>query len=83
MDHIGALPYFTEVCGYKGPIYMTVIFSFVLGILIETNEVIIRVQTLCKTRKEFTGYVVLFKVNEPGVFFRTMLMRGMLLRRYL
>lgn len=25
LDHIGALPYFTEVCGYNGPIYMTVI----------------------------------------------------------
>lgn len=24
LDHIGALPYFTEVCGYDGPIYMTV-----------------------------------------------------------
>ncbi|KAL4569465.1 hypothetical protein LXL04_025103, partial [Taraxacum kok-saghyz] len=23
LDHIGALPYFTEVCGYTGPIYMT------------------------------------------------------------
>ncbi|KAI7983067.1 Cleavage and polyadenylation specificity factor subunit 3-II [Camellia lanceoleosa] len=23
MDHIGALPYFTEVCGYDGPVYMT------------------------------------------------------------
>ncbi|KAM5566894.1 cleavage and polyadenylation specificity factor subunit 3-II [Rosa sericea] len=23
LDHIGALPYFTEVCGYSGPIYMT------------------------------------------------------------
>ncbi|KAF9589467.1 hypothetical protein IFM89_024229 [Coptis chinensis] len=23
LDHIGALPYFTEVCGYDGPIYMT------------------------------------------------------------
>ncbi|KAI3502528.1 hypothetical protein L1887_30649 [Cichorium endivia] len=23
LDHIGALPYFTEVCGYNGPIYMT------------------------------------------------------------
>ncbi|GAB2279942.1 Cleavage and polyadenylation specificity factor subunit 3-II [Dionaea muscipula] len=23
LDHIGALPYFTEVCGYAGPIYMT------------------------------------------------------------
>ncbi|KAH9794516.1 cleavage and polyadenylation specificity factor subunit 3-II [Citrus sinensis] len=23
LDHIGALPYFTEICGYNGPIYMT------------------------------------------------------------
>ncbi|WCJ33621.1 Cleavage and polyadenylation specificity factor subunit 3-II [Euphorbia peplus] len=23
LDHVGALPYFTEVCGYKGPVYMT------------------------------------------------------------
>ncbi|XP_055962004.1 cleavage and polyadenylation specificity factor subunit 3-II [Mercurialis annua] len=23
LDHIGALPYFTEVCGYRGPVYMT------------------------------------------------------------
>jgi integrator complex subunit 11 len=23
LDHIGALPYFTEICGYEGPIYMT------------------------------------------------------------
>ncbi|KAF7827581.1 cleavage and polyadenylation specificity factor subunit 3-II [Senna tora] len=23
LDHVGALPYFTEVCGYNGPIYMT------------------------------------------------------------
>ncbi|MCO5568514.1 hypothetical protein L7F22_022213 [Adiantum nelumboides] len=23
LDHIGALPYFTEVCGYEGPIFMT------------------------------------------------------------
>jgi integrator complex subunit 11 len=23
LDHIGALPYFTEVCGYHGPVYMT------------------------------------------------------------
>ncbi|KAF5931189.1 hypothetical protein HYC85_032062 [Camellia sinensis] len=23
MDHIGALPYFIEVCGYDGPVYMT------------------------------------------------------------
>ena len=24
LDYIGALPYFTEICGYHGPIYMTV-----------------------------------------------------------
>jgi len=23
LDYIGALPYFTEICGYHGPIYMT------------------------------------------------------------
>ncbi|KAL8142086.1 hypothetical protein V2J09_015118 [Rumex salicifolius] len=23
LDHVGALPYFSEVCGYNGPIYMT------------------------------------------------------------
>ncbi len=23
LDHCGALPYFTEMCGYDGPIYMT------------------------------------------------------------
>ncbi|KAH7298256.1 hypothetical protein KP509_25G033800 [Ceratopteris richardii] len=23
LDHIGALPYFTEICGYEGPIFMT------------------------------------------------------------
>ncbi|XP_039127819.1 LOW QUALITY PROTEIN: cleavage and polyadenylation specificity factor subunit 3-II [Dioscorea cayenensis subsp. rotundata] len=23
LDHVGALPYFTEVCGYNGPIFMT------------------------------------------------------------
>ncbi|KAK9105892.1 hypothetical protein Scep_022736 [Stephania cephalantha] len=25
LDHIGALVYFTEVCGYNGPIYMTIL----------------------------------------------------------
>lgn len=24
LDHCGALPFFTEMCGYDGPIYMTV-----------------------------------------------------------
>ena len=23
LDHCGALPYFSEMCGYEGPIYMT------------------------------------------------------------
>uniref|UniRef100_A0A383VXV8 Beta-Casp domain-containing protein n=1 Tax=Tetradesmus obliquus TaxID=3088 RepID=A0A383VXV8_TETOB len=23
LDHVGALPYFTEVCGYRGPVFMT------------------------------------------------------------
>jgi hypothetical protein len=30
MDHIGALPYFTEVCGYHGPIYMTVSYEHMI-----------------------------------------------------
>lgn len=33
LDHIGALPYFTEVCGYDGPIYMTVSCIFVISFL--------------------------------------------------
>ncbi|KAH7671703.1 Metallo-hydrolase/oxidoreductase protein [Dioscorea alata] len=34
LDHVGALPYFTEVCGYNGPIFMTVsYFSFLSHLL--------------------------------------------------
>lgn len=32
LDHIGALPYFTEVCGYRGPIYMTVSLPYLSSI---------------------------------------------------
>jgi integrator complex subunit 11 len=31
LDHIGALPYFTEVCGYNGPVYMTVSLILVVS----------------------------------------------------
>jgi hypothetical protein len=31
LDHIGALPYFTEVCGYSGPVYMTVSLTLVIS----------------------------------------------------
>jgi integrator complex subunit 11 len=31
LDHIGALPYFTEVCGYNGPVYMTVSLTLVIS----------------------------------------------------
>lgn len=28
LDHCGGLPYFTEMCGYNGPILMTVLKEF-------------------------------------------------------
>jgi integrator complex subunit 11 len=31
LDHIGALPYFTEVCRYNGPVYMTVSLILVVS----------------------------------------------------
>lgn len=35
LDHCGALPYFTEMCGYSGPIYMTYPTRAVCPILLE------------------------------------------------
>ncbi|KAI9351135.1 integrator complex subunit 11 [Zopfochytrium polystomum] len=35
LDHCGALPYFTEVCGYDGPIYMTHPTRAICPILLE------------------------------------------------
>lgn len=35
LDHCGALPYFTEIIGYKGPIFMTYPTKAVLPILLE------------------------------------------------
>ncbi|EOB13354.1 Integrator complex subunit 11 [Nosema bombycis CQ1] len=35
LDHSGALPYFTEVCGYNGPIYMTSPTKAVIPFLLE------------------------------------------------
>ncbi|XP_059288125.1 cleavage and polyadenylation specificity factor subunit 3-II [Lycium ferocissimum] len=37
-DHIGALPYFTEVCGYNGPIYMTYPTKALAPLLLEDNR---------------------------------------------
>ncbi|EFA75892.1 integrator complex subunit 11 [Heterostelium album PN500] len=34
LDHCGALPYFTEICGYDGPIYMTVCYKCLISISI-------------------------------------------------
>ena len=34
-DHCGALPYFTEMCGYDGPIYMTHPTKAICPILLE------------------------------------------------
>lgn len=41
LDHCGALPYFTEVCGYSGPIYMTHPTKEVCPILLEDFRKII------------------------------------------
>ncbi|KAJ3291332.1 Integrator complex subunit 11 [Borealophlyctis nickersoniae] len=35
LDHCGALPYFTEVCGYNGPIYMTYPTKAICPILLD------------------------------------------------
>mmetsp|Transcript_2264 Transcript_2264/g.8369 ORF Transcript_2264/g.8369 Transcript_2264/m.8369 type:complete len:625 (-) Transcript_2264:1924-3798(-) len=35
LDHSGALPYFTEVCGYNGPIYMTYPTKAIAPILLQ------------------------------------------------
>ncbi|EGF76880.1 hypothetical protein BATDEDRAFT_14507, partial [Batrachochytrium dendrobatidis JAM81] len=35
LDHCGALPYFTEICGYDGPIYMTGPTKAIAPILLE------------------------------------------------
>ncbi|KAI8924337.1 beta-lactamase-like protein [Entophlyctis helioformis] len=35
LDHCGALPYFTEICGYNGPIYMTHPTRAIAPILLE------------------------------------------------
>ncbi|PVU88386.1 hypothetical protein BB561_005890 [Smittium simulii] len=35
LDHCGALPYFTEICGYDGPIYMTAPTKAIVPILLE------------------------------------------------
>eukprot|EP00899_Mesostigma_viride_P027946 jgi/Mesvir1/8336/Mv12597-RA.4 len=35
LDHCGALPYFTEVCGYRGPIYMTYATKGIVPLMLE------------------------------------------------
>ncbi|OMJ22910.1 Integrator complex subunit 11-like protein [Smittium culicis] len=35
LDHCGALPHFTEICGYDGPIYMTAPTKAIVPILLE------------------------------------------------
>jgi len=41
LDHTGALPYFTEVLGYNGPIYMTHPTKAVLPLLLEDSQKIL------------------------------------------
>ncbi|KAK9091451.1 hypothetical protein Sjap_024628 [Stephania japonica] len=38
LDHIGALVYFTEVCGYNGPIYMTYPTKALSPLMLEDNR---------------------------------------------
>ncbi|KAK7407693.1 hypothetical protein VNO78_09711 [Psophocarpus tetragonolobus] len=38
LDHIGALAYFTEVCGYNGPIYMTYPTKALAPMMLEDNR---------------------------------------------
>ena len=38
LDHCGALPYFTEMCGYDGPIYMTHPTKAICPILLVRDE---------------------------------------------
>ncbi|KAK7274137.1 hypothetical protein RIF29_15214 [Crotalaria pallida] len=38
LDHVGALPYFTEVCGYSGPIYMTYPTKALSPLMLEDNR---------------------------------------------
>ncbi|ELA42832.1 uncharacterized protein VICG_00147 [Vittaforma corneae ATCC 50505] len=45
LDHCGALPYFTEVLGYKGPIYMTYPTKAVLPILLEDCQKILSMKS--------------------------------------
>lgn len=35
LDHCGSLPYFTEICGYNGPVYMTYPTASIAPILLE------------------------------------------------
>lgn len=41
LDHIGALPYFTEVCGYNGPIYMTYPTKALAPLMLEDNRKVV------------------------------------------
>lgn len=45
LDHCGALPYFTEVLGYNGPIYMTYPTKAVLPILLEDCQKILAMRS--------------------------------------
>ncbi|KAL6121931.1 Cleavage and polyadenylation specificity factor subunit [Nucleospora cyclopteri] len=53
VDHCGALPYFTEVCGYNGPIYMTYPTKAALPMILEDCRKILEMKG--KTEKFFTS----------------------------
>ena len=53
LDHCGALPYFTEVLGYSGPIYMTYPTKAVLPILLEDCRKILCMKS--KDNRQYTS----------------------------
>eukprot|EP01128_Nolandella_sp_AFSM9_P012180 TRINITY_DN9028_c0_g1_i1.p1 TRINITY_DN9028_c0_g1~~TRINITY_DN9028_c0_g1_i1.p1 ORF type:complete len:689 (-),score=124.45 TRINITY_DN9028_c0_g1_i1:74-2140(-) len=50
LDHSGALPYFTEMCGYNGPIFMTSPTKAIISILLEDYR---KITTERKGEKNF------------------------------
>ncbi|KAI8892803.1 beta-lactamase-like protein [Globomyces pollinis-pini] len=50
LDHCGALPYFTEICGYDGPIYMSHPTKAIAPLLLED------MRKVCVDRKQETNF---------------------------
>lgn len=66
LDHCGALPFFTEICGYRGPIYMTHPTKAITPILLEDYR---KIQTEKKGDSDFftSGMVQQSMARVTGV----------------